>query len=49
VNDEPSAPTFDFSYESSETTETDLRKLIWDQLRKYHAELGAMPASFAAS
>ena len=49
VNDEPSAPTFDFSYESSETTETDLRKLIWDQLRKYHTELGAMPASFAAS
>ena len=47
VNDEPSAPTFDFSYESSETTETDLRKLIWDQLRKYHTELGAMPASFA--
>ena len=49
VNDEPSAPTFDFSYETSETTETDLRKLIWDQLRKYHTELGAMPASFAAS
>jgi len=48
VNDEPTAPVFDFSFEVSETTENDLRGLIWNQLQKFHPQLGAMPQSFAA-
>ena len=42
--DEPAAATFDFSFEEQGVTETDLRKLIWQQLQKFHPELGAMPA-----
>ena len=43
VNDEPTATTFDFTFEEQGVTETDLRKLIWQQLQKFHPELGAMP------
>jgi len=43
VNDEPSASVFDFTFEEQGVTETDLRKLIWQQLQKFHPELGAMP------
>jgi len=47
VNDEPTAPTFDFTFEVDTVTENDLRKLIWGQLKKYHPELGEMPSSFS--
>ena len=43
VNDEPSAPTFDFSFEEQGVSEGDLRKLIWQQLQKFHPEIGSMP------
>ena len=48
VNDEPSAPTFDFTFEEQDVSENDLRGLIWNQLAKFHPELGAMPTSFSA-
>jgi len=44
VNDEPSAGMFDFTFEEQGVTETDLRKLIWQQLQKFHPELGQMPS-----
>ena len=44
VNDEPSASVFDFSMEEDGVTENDLRKAIWQQLQKFHPELGAMPS-----
>ena len=43
VNDEPSAGVFDFSMEEEGVTENDLRKAIWQQLQKFHPELGSMP------
>lgn len=46
VNDEPSAPVFDFAMEEQNITENDLRGLIWQQLMKFHPTLGPMPASF---
>jgi len=48
VNDEPSAPQFDFTFEEEGVTETRLRQLIWAQLRKFHPTLGEMPDSFSA-
>jgi len=48
VNDEPSAPVFDFTFEEQTVTENDLRKLIWAQLTKFHPTLGPMPTSFSA-
>jgi hypothetical protein len=38
------AGVFDFSFEETGVTETDLRQLIWQQLQKFHPELGTMPA-----
>ena len=46
VNDEPVAPTFDFTFEEATVTENDLRGLIWKQLAKFHTELGPMPQQF---
>jgi len=43
VNDEPAASVFDFSFEEQGVSETDLRKLIWAQLTKFHPELGSYP------
>ena len=48
VNDEPSAPVFDFTFEEQTVTENDLRKLIWAQLTKFHPTVGTMPTSFSA-
>jgi len=49
VNDEPDATPFDFRFEREETTEQDLRKLIWGQLQHYHKDAGAAPPAFAGS
>jgi len=49
VNDEPDATPFDFRFEREETTEQDLRKLIWGQLQHYHKDVGAAPPAFAGS
>ena len=46
VNDEPSADVFDFTFEEEGVTENQLRGLIWQQLKKFHPELGEMPSSF---
>mmetsp|Transcript_8143 Transcript_8143/g.20208 ORF Transcript_8143/g.20208 Transcript_8143/m.20208 type:complete len:384 (-) Transcript_8143:552-1703(-) len=46
VNDEPDAPCFDFNFEAEDVTENQLRELIWEQLRRYHPDIGAMPAQF---
>jgi len=46
VNDEPIAEPFDFNFEETATTETELKGLIWKQLQKFHPELGAMPQTF---
>jgi len=48
VNDEPSAPQFDFTFEEEGVTEQRLRQLIWGQLKKFHPQLGDMPDSFSA-
>jgi len=49
VNDEPSAPSFDFTFEETSVSENDLRGLIWNQLTKFHPELGSMPTNFQAA
>jgi len=49
VNDEPTAEVFDFSIEADTVTENDLRGLIWNQLKKYHPDIGDMPQTFRAS
>jgi len=49
VNDEPTAPPFDFTFEEKEVTENDLRGLIWAQVQKFHPELGPMPSAFSAN
>jgi mitogen-activated protein kinase 1/3 len=46
VNDEPSAEAFEFQFEAEETTENQLRELIWEQLRRFHPNVGGMPTSF---
>ena len=43
VNDEPAAEQFDFAFEDTGTTESDLKRLIWAQLLKFHHEAGAFP------
>ena len=44
VNDEPTATTFDFTFERDDVSEMELRGLIWAQLQKFHPGLGPMPA-----
>jgi len=46
VNDEPSAEPFDFKFEADDVTENQLRALIWEQLRRFHPDIGGMPAQF---
>lgn len=46
VNDEPSAEPFDFQFEAEDVTENQLRELIWEQLRRFHPNIGGMPAQF---
>lgn len=46
VNDEPTATPFDFKFEAEDVTENQLRELIWEQLRRFHPNIGGMPAQF---
>jgi len=46
VNDEPSAAPFDFKFEADDVTENQLRELIWEQLARFHTNIGPMPSSF---
>jgi len=46
VNDEPVAEVFDFHFEKEETTEDDLRKLIWNELKSFHPEVGDIPVGW---
>jgi len=48
VNDEPVAEPFDFKFEADDVTENQLRQLIWDQLKRFHPNIGPMPAQFGA-
>ena len=50
VNDEPDAPVFDFAaLERDDVSENTLRGLIWEQLKRFHPQLGVMPTEFAVS
>jgi len=46
VNDEPTASQFDFRFEREDVSEIQLKELIWEQLRRYHSEVGPMPTTF---
>mmetsp|Transcript_9846 Transcript_9846/g.21011 ORF Transcript_9846/g.21011 Transcript_9846/m.21011 type:complete len:366 (-) Transcript_9846:174-1271(-) len=48
VNDEPTAEPFDFRFEKEDVTEMQLKELIWEQLRRYHKDVGPMPTTFGA-
>ncbi len=48
LNDVPSAPPFDFSFETAAATDDELSALLWRELRRIHAEANADAAPRAA-